>query len=66
MLDKPLAKDIDVRAIARGTPGFNGAGMLCLFCFVFFNHSVPSGSLQLIFGLEFEAECQDDSLVFFY
>lgn len=24
--DKPLADDIDVKAIARGTPGFNGAG----------------------------------------
>lgn len=30
--DKPLADDVDVKAIARGTPGFNGAGMLCL-CF---------------------------------
>lgn len=26
--DKPLADDVDVKAIARGTPGFNGAGML--------------------------------------
>lgn len=24
--DKPLAEDIDVKSIARGTPGFNGAG----------------------------------------
>lgn len=24
--DKPLAGDVDVKAIARGTPGFNGAG----------------------------------------
>lgn len=24
--DKPLADDVDVKAIARGTPGFNGAG----------------------------------------
>ena len=24
--DKPLAEDIDVKALARGTPGFNGAG----------------------------------------
>ncbi|KAK6155589.1 hypothetical protein DH2020_009837 [Rehmannia glutinosa] len=28
--DKPLAEDVDVKAIARGTPGFNGAGMLYL------------------------------------
>ena len=26
--DKPLAEDIDVKALARGTPGFNGAGQL--------------------------------------
>ena len=25
--DKPLADDVDVKAIARGTPGFNGAGL---------------------------------------
>lgn len=24
--DKPLAEDVDVKTIARGTPGFNGAG----------------------------------------
>ncbi len=24
--DKPLADDVDSKAIARGTPGFNGAG----------------------------------------
>lgn len=28
--DKPLADDVDVKAIARGTPGFNGAGELLL------------------------------------
>ncbi|XP_073019204.1 ATP-dependent zinc metalloprotease FTSH 11, chloroplastic/mitochondrial [Primulina eburnea] len=27
LLDKPLAKDVDVKAIARGTPGFNGADL---------------------------------------
>lgn len=26
--DKPIADDVDVKAIARGTPGFNGAGEL--------------------------------------
>lgn len=26
--DKPLGDDVDVKAIARGTPGFNGAGRL--------------------------------------
>lgn len=30
--DKPLSEDVDVKAIARGTPGFNGAGM-CSSCF---------------------------------
>lgn len=29
--DKPLADDVDVKAIARGTPGFNGAGVYILF-----------------------------------
>lgn len=29
--DKPLADDIDVKAIARGTPGFNGAGQVLSF-----------------------------------
>ena len=24
--DKPMADDVDVKTIARGTPGFNGAG----------------------------------------
>lgn len=28
--DKPMADDVDVKAIARGTPGFNGAGMFIL------------------------------------
>lgn len=28
--DKPLDDDIDVKAIARGTPGFNGAGVVFL------------------------------------
>lgn len=37
--DKPVGDDVDVKAIARGTPGFNGAGMytahftLCSFSF---------------------------------
>ena len=26
--NKPMADDVDVKAIARGTPGFNGAGEL--------------------------------------
>lgn len=30
--DKPLADDVDIKAIARGTPGFNGAGKLCWYC----------------------------------
>lgn len=30
LADKPLADDVDIKAIARGTPGFNGAGMLLL------------------------------------
>lgn len=25
--DKPVSSDVDVNAIARSTPGFNGAGM---------------------------------------
>lgn len=25
--DKPVGDDVNVNAIARGTPGFNGAGM---------------------------------------
>lgn len=29
--DKPLGDDIDVKAIARGTPGFNGAGQVLSF-----------------------------------
>ena len=29
--DKPLSDDVDVKAIARGTPGFNGAGMFLHF-----------------------------------
>lgn len=29
--DKPLADDVDIKAIARGTPGFNGAGWLFWF-----------------------------------
>ena len=24
--DKPVAEDVDMKALARGTPGFNGAG----------------------------------------
>lgn len=34
--DKPMAEDVDVKAIARGTPGFNGAGMLDLFFYLAF------------------------------
>lgn len=26
--DKPVGDDVDIKAIARGTPGFNGAGEL--------------------------------------
>lgn len=39
--DKPLDDDVDVKAIARGTPGFNGAGKCSFFivinnvCFCF-------------------------------
>jgi ATP-dependent metalloprotease len=29
--DKPLSEDVDVKAIARGTPGFTGAGMCSSF-----------------------------------
>lgn len=29
--DKPLADDVDVKSLARGTPGFNGAGELPFF-----------------------------------
>lgn len=29
--DKPLADDVDAMAIARGTPGFNGAGIIWQF-----------------------------------
>lgn len=29
--DKPMADDVDINAIARGTPGFNGAGLLSYF-----------------------------------
>lgn len=28
--DKPLSEDVDVKTLARGTPGFNGAGGLWL------------------------------------
>lgn len=31
--DKPLAEDVDVKTIARGTPGFNGAGDLLVNIF---------------------------------
>ena len=33
--DKPLSDDVDVKALARGTPGFNGAGE-----FLFFFHLI--------------------------
>lgn len=33
--DKPLADDVDVKAIARGTPGFNGAGKWCTVLLTF-------------------------------
>lgn len=33
--DKPQADDVDVKAIARGTPGFNGAGLFHVWCSVF-------------------------------
>lgn len=26
--DKPLSDDVDVKSLARGTPGFSGAGMM--------------------------------------
>lgn len=29
--DKPMAEDVDVKAIARGTSGFNGAGQLLIY-----------------------------------
>lgn len=40
--DKPLADDVDVKAIARGTPGFNGAGKRCTVLF----HISNSDSVQ--------------------
>lgn len=36
--DKPLADDVDVKAIARGTPGFNGAGK---FAFILLKKYFP-------------------------
>lgn len=30
--DKPVANDVDINAIARSTPGFNGAGMYISPC----------------------------------
>lgn len=33
--DKPVAADVNANAIARGTPGFNGAGSNCFFFFFF-------------------------------
>ena len=35
--DKPLSDDVDVKAIARGTPGFNGAGE---FSFSFYSNII--------------------------
>lgn len=35
--DKPLGEDVDVQVLARGTPGFSGAGTLLFvecFCFL--------------------------------
>ncbi|KAG8390380.1 hypothetical protein BUALT_Bualt01G0077400 [Buddleja alternifolia] len=36
--DKPLADDVDVNSIARGTPGFNGAGTLYFYSFLLFRY----------------------------
>lgn len=30
--DKPVANDVDINAIARSTPGFNGAGTHIFLC----------------------------------
>jgi hypothetical protein len=32
--DKPVANDVNINAIARSTPGFNGAGTCILVCFI--------------------------------
>lgn len=38
--DKPLADDVDVKAIARGTPGFNGAGLSVVHFQLLFPHDL--------------------------
>lgn len=49
--DKPLADDVDVHAVARGTPGFNGAGRFILQCMIFLgDHTGGLGWLFLKSG----------------
>ena len=51
--DKPVANDVDINAIARSTPGFNGAG----------THISPySTAVEVIFHISFYKSTMRDSL----
>ena len=54
--DKPLVDDVDIKAIARGTPGFNGAGELLFECFWHVHFLIkpsysPSSFLSMMFTI---------------
>ncbi|CAI9092517.1 OLC1v1027773C1 [Oldenlandia corymbosa var. corymbosa] len=51
--DKPLAEDVDVKAIARGTPGFNGADLANLVNIAAIKAAVEGAEKLTSFQLEF-------------
>ncbi|XP_072966457.1 ATP-dependent zinc metalloprotease FTSH 9, chloroplastic/mitochondrial [Typha angustifolia] len=51
--DKPLADDVDVKAIARGTPGFNGADLANLVNIAAIKAAVDGGDKLTAAQLEF-------------
>ncbi|KAH9677328.1 ATP-dependent zinc metalloprotease yme1l1 [Citrus sinensis] len=51
--DKPLADDVDVKAIARGTPGFNGADLANLVNIAAIKAAVDGGEKLTATELEF-------------
>lgn len=50
--DKPLGDDVDVRMLARGTPGFSGAGFIStLLATTVFIKAALGSSYFLVYGI---------------
>lgn len=59
--DKPVANDVDINAIARSTPGFNGAGMHIFLCSITEEvacHDSFISAMRDLKGLFYSFHCQ--------